>query len=209
MPEVTDPEVKVETNVTTDKTGDGGTDSTKDKSGSGTGAETPEKTFTQEELNRILKRETGKLEADAEAWRKHKETTATDEERRAQEQRERDQAIADRERKANERLLRASIIEAARSANIDPEFEDLVIQALITSDQVEVTDDGEVKGVDSALKKLVAAKPKLVAGKKTPGQSGGEFGGQETKTLDEQIAAAESKGDWKLSRRLKLRKLTT
>jgi hypothetical protein len=213
MPNATDPEGKTESDKDEAATGDGGTDAAKDTSGEGTGTSTDQKpegkTFSQEDVNRILKRETGKLEADAEAWREHKKQSATDEEKRAQEQREKDEAIAERERKANEKLLRASILEAARSANIDPEFEDLVIDALMRSESVEVGDDGEVTGVTQAIKAMIAKKPKLVAGKRPPGQSGSEFGGRETKTLDEQIAAAEAKGDWKLSRRLKLQKLNT
>lgn len=210
MPDTKNPE-STESDKDGGETGESGTDAAKDTSGEGTGTsdnKKPERTFTQEEVNRIVKRETAKLEPDAEAWKEHKQKTASDEEKRAQEQREKDEAIAERERKANERLLRASVLEAARSANIDPEFEDLVIDALMRSEDVEVGDDGEVTGVERALKAMIAKKPKLVAGKRTPGQSGAEFGGQETKTLDEQIAAAEAKGDWKLSRRLKLQKLT-
>lgn len=111
--------------------------------------------------------------------------------------------------KANTKILRAEIRAAAKGVLADPadayKFLDLT--------EFEVDDDGEVDRdqLDDALADLVKRKPYLAATKGPAkrfqgGADGGPRGGQ-PKTIDQQIAAAEQAGDWKLSRRLKLSKL--
>lgn len=171
----------------------------------------PGKTFTQEELDAILEARLKRaVPSDYEDLKKLAERV------KAQEDQEKTdlqkaleaQALAEKKAgealsKANATLRRAAIIAEASAQNAADT--DVVIALLAGSDDITVTDDGEVKGVKAAVAKLLKEKPFLA--KATAGATGGEFGGVNPATLDEKIREAESKGDWQTARRLKSAKM--
>lgn len=114
------------------------------------------------------------------------------------------QAIEQATSKAQTLLIKAEIkAQAADLGIVDAE----AAERLADLSGVQIGDDGAVTGVKEALTALVEAKPYL---KGAPGKVGGPSNpgaGNAPKDLDSQIAEAESKGDWKLARRLKLQKL--
>lgn len=104
---------------------------------------------------------------------------------------------------ANDRLIRAEVkLQASELGVVDAD----AAYALMDRSEVEVADDGAVKGVKEALEALVKAKPYL-KGSATPGRSGGEFGGgQGSPDIDAQIKSAEEKKDWREVIRLQRQK---
>lgn len=188
--------------------GEGGTPAD-DKSKNTGGSEQPKKLeFTQEELDRIIADRVARAKPkdydDLVKLREEREAAA--EKEKTDLQREKDARAAaeakaaETEAKANRILVKAAITaEAAAQNAADTE----TVVALLAGDE-SITVDGEtVKGAKQAVKKLLEDKPFLVKAR-APGQSGGEFGGNDSKTLKEQIQEAESKKDWALARRLKL-----
>jgi len=169
----------------------------------GTQPPPPEKTFTQAEMNAIIQERLARDKVDPEILRKAKAFDAAEEANKTELQKEKDRAdraeakTAEAEARADATLVRAAIMaEAASQDAIDAAT---VAQLLAGVESVTVVDN-EVKGAAAAVKKLLTDRPFLVKGK-TPGTSGGgEFGGKDKSTLDEQIRAAEEKGDWTLSR---------
>lgn len=111
-------------------------------------------------------------------------------------------AAADRTAKADAKLKRAAIIAEATAQKASDV--DIVTALLAGSDDITVSDDGEVSGVKDAVKKLLKDKPVLVGG--AGSRSGGEFGGNDNKTLDDQIKALEAEGKFAEARDLKIRK---
>lgn len=184
----------------------------------GSGAAAPEgekpkseatKTFTQEELDAIvqdrLKRAVPKdyeeLKAKAAKVDEAEEAAKTDLQKEKEARLESERAAKERNSKADAKLRRAAILsEAATQGTSDA---DIVVALLMNSADITVDDDGEVSGVKEAVRKLLKDKPVLVKGTNASA-SGGEFGGKDQETLAERIKAAEAKGDWKLSRQLKL-----
>lgn len=212
MPNAANPEAGATT--TDDKsdeaqnTGGAGSSTANDAGDKGTGTQTPEKTFTQDDVNRIVSRETGKLEGDAKAWRDYQASKQTEEEKAKQRAEEAEQKASSAIQAANRRLIQADIRLEAAAAGVRPEAIALVVKALSDDESITVDEKTDkVTGVQLAVKKFVDENEYLKSTGSATGRSGGEFGGQDTKTLDDQIAEAESKGDWRLSRRLKLQKL--
>lgn len=175
------------------------------------GAEAPKLTMTQAELDRIIEQRVARAKpkdyddlvklrdkvAAAEEAEKTELTKAQEAEKKAKADA---QTAIDR---ANGILVRAAIMVEATAQNAADA--DTVAALLTGTEAITVDDDGNVKGAKQAVKKLLEDKPFLVkaaAGK--PGASGGEFGGNDSRTVQERIAEAESKGDFKESRRLKL-----
>lgn len=167
-------------------------------------------TLTQEQLDAIISeralRETrtkfadyDELKAKAAEFDKAKEAEKTELEK-AQAAREKAEAKAkEAEARANATLVRAAIMtEAATQGAVDPE----VVTALLAGDATITVENDTVKGAKEAVKALLKDKPYLVKAA-TPGRSGGEFGGNDGKTLEEKIREAEAKGDWKTARQLK------
>lgn len=185
-----------DTGTGTDNAGSAGTGTAAAASGTKT------RTLTQEELDQMIERRLAKERRDnagiaekAQKWDDHVASQATEQEKAEAKAKEREAEIAQREAAANERLLRAVCIEAVREANIDKDFEDLVVDHLMG--EGEVTEKGEVEGVAEALKALLKDRPKLVAGEvvKTPPKNGGEFkGGSGAPSVEEQLAELEKQG---------------
>lgn len=195
-----------------------GTPAADDKSGAaeggaGAGAPDPKSEpkkleMTQEDFDRII--------ADRVARAKPKdyddlvklrdERDAAAEKEKTDLQKEKDRAAAaeaktaETEARANRILVKAAITAEAAAQNAADA--DTVVALLADNDSITV--EGEtVKGAKQAVKKLLEEKTFLV--KAASGSaSGGQFGGNDGKTLQEQIAEAESKKDWATARRLKL-----
>ncbi|MGH3933647.1 MAG: hypothetical protein ACRDS1_01460 [Pseudonocardiaceae bacterium] len=112
--------------------------------------------------------------------------------------------------RANARILKAEVRAAAAGRLEDPG--DALLH--LDLDQFEVDGDGEVDRdeIRSAIDTLLKSKDYLA--KKEPGNvkrfQGSADGGTRGKAqpLDQQIIAAEQKGDWSTARRLKLQKMT-
>lgn len=125
-----------------------------------------DKTFTQEELDDIISK---RLNRERKKWKedleKEKKKAAMDEnERLKAEKEDAEKGAQEAIGKANERLIRAEVIAQAASLDVvDP----AAAFALMDKEGVEVDDDGNVKGVDKALKSLVKEKPYLVQKKDT------------------------------------------
>lgn len=169
------------------------------------------KTFTQEELDAIvtdrLKRAVPKdyeeLQKKAAAHDAAIEASKTELEKAQEKAAAAETARVEALSKANARILRAEIrAEAAAQKAVDP---DVVIALLAGDDSISVDEDGNAVGVADAVKKLLKAKTYLV-GSGAPARSGGEFGGNDGKTIDQQIAEAEKAGDFATARRLKINK---
>lgn len=155
------------------------------------------RTFTQEQLDAIVQDRVARakpadyddLKQKAGEYDKLKEGEKTDlqkaQEAAAQAIRERDEALAGR----NVATRAAAIQVEALRQGAD---EELVALALASDTSIEVK-DGKVVGVKEAVEKLLERKPNLKVG--AGRQSGGEFGGNDRKTVAEQIAALEQKGD--------------
>ncbi|MGH3602181.1 MAG: hypothetical protein ACRDQH_18205 [Pseudonocardiaceae bacterium] len=112
--------------------------------------------------------------------------------------------------KANTKILKAEVRAAAAGKLADPAD----ALKLLDLDQFEVDGDGEVDTdeISSAIDTLLKSKPYLAAaangsGKRFQGSGDGGARGK-AQSLDQQILAAEQKGDWKAARQLKLQKMT-
>lgn len=109
------------------------------------------------------------------------------------------QATAQRE----QAIRMAAVTAAARLGFADPED----AYALLDREAIEIDDAGTPKNVGKLLTDLLKAKPYLGAAHARP--MGSADGGARTggPSLTDQIQEAQAKGDWKLSRQLKMQKL--
>lgn len=158
----------------------------------GTPAATPPagdtaRTFTQADVDRIvndrLARAKATPPADYEELRAKAaklaelEAAQLTEQQRAEQERDQAKAAAEAAiRRANDTLIRASVIAAAASAGaVDHD----AVAALIDRNGIAVTDDGAVTGVTEAVAALLEAKPYLVgkAGTTTPTPTPGAANG--------------------------------
>lgn len=164
--------------------------------------------ITQEDLDRIIADRVARAKPKDydDLVKLREERTAAAEKEKTDLQREKDARAAAEaktaatEARANLILVKAAIAAEATAQNaVDA---DAVVALLAGSDSITV--EGEtVKGAKQAVKDLLKEKPNLVKAQRGTA-SGGEFGGNDSKTLKEQIAEAESKKDWTTARRLKL-----
>ena len=169
----------------------------------------PEKTFTQAELDEILKQRLARavpadyddLKSKAQKLDELEAANKTEVERALAKAEKAEKERSETEARANATLKRAAIIEAAASQNAADTS--VVVALLINSEDVTIGKDGEITGAEKAVKDLLKEKPFLVKGQ-SAGASGGEFGGESPKGLADQIAAAEAKGDYDAAMRLKL-----
>lgn len=183
-----------DTGTGTDNAGSAGT-GTADNAGAKT------LTMTQEELDSIVERRLAKERRDnastaekAQKWDAHVAEQQTEAEKAEAAAKAREDELSRREQAANARLILAEAIAQVRAANVDTEFEDLVIEAI--AKEAEVTDKGEVTGVKEALKQLLKDRPKLVTAQSgTAGKNGGQFGGQQGgQSMAERLAELEKQG---------------
>ncbi|MGG0757556.1 hypothetical protein [Brevibacillus laterosporus] len=184
--------------------------------------ETP-KTFTQEELDRIVAdrvaRERKKTEKYAdyddlktkiteyEREREEKqraemteiERWKTDYEKEVTAKQALEQSVTEMEAKYRQEKIRNAFITAATSANI-AHIDDAYILASTDLSKVTFDESGSVVGVDSVIQSLVETKPFLIAQtKKEPSTIGGPSGyGHETgvKTVEAQLEEAKKKKDF-------------
>ena len=157
-----------------------------------------ERTFTQADLDRIIKermaRERNKyadyadLKAQAEKWAEH-EAAQQSELEKAQTRAEK--AEAERAKaieEANARLMRAAFMaEAAKVGAAHPE------DAFMLADlsEVSISDDGAVSGAEEAVTALVEAGRLVLSGKpRAPGLDGGAGSGQ--RSTGDQVALSEA-----------------
>lgn len=169
----------------------------------------PEKKFSQADLDRIvqdrvarakpadydeIKARAAKLD-ELEAGQKSDLQKAVERAEKAE------RKLSETEAKANSILKRAAILAEAAQVASDPE---IVVALLVSSEDITVSKDGEVEGVKEAVKELLKGKPILKKG--STGSSGGEFGGNNQMSIDEEIAKLTEKGDHEGAMRLKLAK---
>jgi len=177
---------------------DESTDASKDidKPADGKSKSGQEKTFTQAELDVIVKKRVAKLEGKATKWDEHVTSQQSEADKAAQAQAERDQATRDRLATADAKLVVAEIRTEMVTQGVDPEFYELVMAAVANEETVAVEDDGAVKGVAEAIKRLLASKPKLKATQSSKGdgagKSGAEFKGRDGKTAEQRLADVEA-----------------
>jgi len=124
----------------------------------------PEKTFNQAELDSIV---TKRLNRERKAWQKQLDEDKakqdlTENEKLKLEKEEADKKVLQAIETANKRLIRAEIINKAASKNV---IDTDVVLALIDMEDIEVNENGDIKGVDDALKALIEKKPYLIKGK--------------------------------------------
>jgi hypothetical protein len=168
---------------------------------------TPPKTFTQEEMDAIIGARLAREKPDPEVARKAAEYDKLQEGQKTELQKAQDRAdkaeakAKDAEAKADQTLVRAAIIE---QATVQKAADSQIVVALLAGDPTITVEDGEVKGVKEAVAKLLKSKP-ILAG--TAGAaSGGQFGGNDQRTIDERIAEAERAGKFGEARDLKIQK---
>jgi len=154
--------------------------------------------FSQDQVNQTIQDRLARVKppedyeeakAALEAQRKREEGEKTELEKAKEDseaaQRERDEA---RSEIAAVRRQSAIMLEAFQQG-ADAE---MVVLALEKSPDIKVTKDGQVEGVKEAVAALLERKPNLKVG--GPTASSGHFGGAETSTVAEEIAALEREG---------------
>lgn len=159
------------------------------------------KTFSQEDVDRIVQErlarqgpkapddyEAAKAALDRENQRKENEKTEVQKltDALTASNSERDEARAETGKVRRE----AAIMLEAIAQGADAE---MVILALAEDASIKLSKDGTVEGAKEAVTALLEKKPHLKVGTTT--RSGGEFGGKDSTTVAEEIAALEKKGD--------------
>lgn len=131
-----------------------------DKDGGDTGKSTG-RTFTQEDLDTIVK---DRLKRERKAWEQKieeekKKAAMSESERLKADKEEAEKKAAAAVERANQRLIRSEVIaQAAELKIVDPD----AAYVLMDKTGIEVEDDDRVTGVKSALEALVKSKPYLV-----------------------------------------------
>lgn len=156
------------------------------------------KTFTQDELNAIVADRVARAKpadydeakAALEAQKKREEGEKTEIERLTEANQTTQKERDDARREADEVRRSAAVQVEALKQGAD---EELVALALAGDTSIEVK-DGQVIGAKEAVEKLLERKPNLKVGG-VGRQSGGEFGGKDGQTVQEQINALKGKGD--------------
>lgn len=133
-----------------------------DQDGGGdTGKKTGEKSFTQEDLDKIIR---DRIKRERKAWEQKvedekKKAAMTESERLKAEKEESEKKAAAAVERANQRLIRSEVIAQATELKIvDPD----AAYVLMDKTGIEVEDDDSVTGVKAALESLVKSKPYLV-----------------------------------------------
>lgn len=197
--------------------GDGGQQQTTTGAGDGDGGTTTTtgKTFTQEDVDRVvesrLARERAKyadyddLKSAAERLKEFEDAQKSEAEK-LQEQAAKAQETATKATAERDRALRkAAVVTAAVKAGaVDPD----AVFALLNAEQLTIGDDGQVSGAEEAVKALLDEKTYLVGTTPPPPGDGGARGGSTGQgSLDQQLQAAVEKEDWPEVQRLNALKL--
>jgi len=143
------------------------------------GGTPPEKTFTQADLDRVveqrLARERSKygdyddLKTKASKLDEIEQANASDLEKATKRAETAETKAQAAEERAAAALRRAAVVaEATRAGAVDPD----AVFALLTPDSVTVGDDGQVTGVEEAVKALLEAKSYLVGSGTAPPKAG-------------------------------------
>ncbi len=169
------------------------------------------RTFTQEEVNKIMqdrlaraKREVPDDYAEAKAalaWKAEREAAEMSEmDRLKKEQKELEKKASAAEKRANDRLIQAEILRAATLAKaLKPEH----MHRLIDTDSVTVGDDGQVTGVEDAVKEFLEANPEYVGKGRVAdpvdqgarGSTPGQLSREDLKSMSpEEITTAQDEG---------------
>jgi len=125
------------------------------------GKQEPAKTFSQQEIDRIIEK---RLSLERKAWKKQVDddnlkAQMSVEERLKAEKGEAETKANEAIVKANQRLVRSEILnKAANLGVIDTD----AAYKLLDKDDIDVDDDGNVTGVEEAIKALITAKPYLI-----------------------------------------------
>ncbi len=132
-----------------------------DKDGGDAGKKTDVRTFSQDELNAIIK---DRIQRERASWEKKiedekKKAAMTESERLKAEKEETEKKAKAMMDRANERLIRAEVIAQATALKI---VDADAAYALMSREGVSVEEDGQVIGVKAALESLIKAKPYLV-----------------------------------------------
>ncbi len=133
----------------------------------------PAKTFSQQEIDRIIEK---RLNRERKAWKKQADddnlkAQMSVEEKLKVEKSEAEAKATEAIVKANQRLVRSEILnKAANLGVIDTD----VVYKLLDKDDIDVDDDGNVTGVEEAIKTLITAKPYLI--KKTSSEDTNKSG---------------------------------
>ena len=157
--------------------GSGG-DNGDDKDGGGAGDKGGGRSFTQDELDAIVR---DRIKRERKLWTQKiedekKKAAMTEADRLKAEKEEAEKNAAAVIERANQRLIRSEVIAQAAKLNIvDPD----AALALMDKEAVKVEDDDTVTGVKKALEDLIKAKPYLVGtkeAKKTGDDQGDDKG---------------------------------
>jgi hypothetical protein len=164
--------------------------------------------MTQEEFDRIIAERVARAKPKDydDLVRLREEQSAAEEAKKTELQKEKDARAAaeaaakERTAAADRKLIRAEILtESAAQKAADA---DIVYALLRDSEDITVDAVGTVSGAREAVARLLKSKPTLVAG--APSSSGGEFGGNDKQTVQEQITQLEQQGKFKEARDLKM-----
>lgn len=172
----------------------------------------PEKKFNQADVDRIVQERLSRaklkppsdyedLKAKASRLDEMEAASKSDLEKAQEAQRKADERAAAAEARANETARRHAIErEAGKQKAADPDDVFAVLQTTSKyRDMVTMDDDGQVTGVEDAVKAILADKPHLVGKVSTPtgdgdGGSRGGGGAEKPKTLEDAVLARMNSG---------------
>jgi hypothetical protein len=164
--------------------------------------ETPDKTFTQADLDRIvqdrLNRDRAKfadyddLKAKATKLDELEQANKTELEKVLARAEAAEKRAAEASERANKSAIRSAVISAATSAGaVDPD----AVMALIDHNALTIGDDGQVTGAEEAVKGLLESKPYLVGNAHTPAPRGAAVeGGPRGSGAPKQLSRDDLKG---------------
>ncbi len=150
--------------------------------------ETKEKTFTQDQLDKIVK---DRLKREQKAWEtkiedEKKKAAMTETEKLKTEKEEAEKKATALSEKATQRLIKSEVIARAATLGI---VDAAAAFILMSKENISVDDDDTITGVEESLKALIETKPYLVNAEKKP----------PTKTGDDQNEDKGSKGGFSMN----------
>lgn len=133
----------------------------------------PPKTYNQDEINKIIEK---RLSRERKAWKKQVEddkvkAQMTTEEKLKAEKAEAETKANEAIVKANQRLVKSEILNKAGSLGV---IDTDAVYRLLDKDDIDIDDDGNITGVEEAVKALITAKPYLI--KKTSSDENNKSG---------------------------------